>query len=181
LILHYLPIIVLILAALLAVGIKLSKSRSKTTRWAVKARSPVSPIEQQLYHRMLEAFPHCIILSQVAISQLVSVMPGPGRQAAFNKICRLVADFVLCTSDFAVVGIIELDDSSHNAAHRQNADRNKNDALVAAGYKLVRFQAKQLPTVLELQAALVVPNLNSTPVRARGQAATVSRGNMAAR
>jgi hypothetical protein len=181
LILHYLPIVVLILAALLAVGIKLSKSRSKTTRWAVKPRSPVSPVEQQLYHRMLEAFPHCIVLSQVAISQLVSVMPGPGRQAAFNKICRLVADFVLCTSDFAVVGIIELDDSSHNLAHRQNADRNKNDALAAAGYKLVRFQAKKLPTVLELQASLNVPNLNSTPVPARSQAATVSRGSMAAR
>jgi len=41
---------------------------------------------------------------------------------AFNKICRLVADFVLCTADFAVIGTIELDDSSHASANRQNAD-----------------------------------------------------------
>jgi hypothetical protein len=180
--LRYLPIIVLIFAALLVVGLNLLKPRSKATRWAVKARLLVSPVEQQLYRRLIDAFPQCIVLSQVAVSQLVSVMPGPGRQVAFNKISRLVADFVLCTADFAVVGIIELDDSSHAAAHRQNADRNKSEALSAAGYSLVRFQASKLPTVAELQAAVIVPDSNIvTMAAARKPGASVSRNTKSAR
>ena len=155
-------ILLLIVTAIIVAGSKLLKPRSKAAVWAIKARSPVSPVEQQLFHRITAAFPDYVVLSQVAVSQLVSVLPGPGRQVAFNKICRLVADFVLCTSDFEVVGIIELDDSSHAAAHRQNADRNKSDALAAAGYKLVRFQASKLPTVAELQTTFPMPDTTAT-------------------
>src|ERR1700722_16226030 len=140
---HYLPIIALIFGVLFVVGFKPRKPRTKANGWAVSARSPVSAVEQQLYRRLTEAFPQSVILSQVAISQLVSVLPGPGRQAAFNKISQLVADFVLCTADFVVVHVIELDDSSHAAPDRKNADRNKSESLNAAGYSLVRFQASK--------------------------------------
>jgi hypothetical protein len=173
--LRYLPIIVLTFAALLVIGVKFLKPGKQATRWAVKARLPVSRVEQKLYRRLTDAFPDCIVLSQVAISQLVSVMPGPGRQVAFNKISRLVADFVLCTVDFAVVHIIELDDSSHAAPHRKNADRNKSEALDAAGYSLVRFQASKLPTVAELKAALPVPASNIVAISARTKSDSISR------
>ena len=180
--LRYLAIIVLTFAALLAVGFKLMKPRTKANRWAVKARLPVSPIEQQIFRHLIDAFPQCIVLSQVAVSQLVSVLPGPGRQVAFNKISRLVADFVLCTADFGVIGIIELDDSSHAAAHRQNADLNKSEALTTAGYSLVRFQASKLPTIAELQAALPgVPASNIVAIPARKQSASLSRNVTPAR
>jgi hypothetical protein len=180
---HYLPIIALIFAGLLVVGFKLHKPRTKANGWAVKARSPVSPVEQQLYRRLIDAFPQCIVLCQVAVSQLVSVMPGPGRQVAFNKISRLVADFVVCTADFAAIGIIELDDSSHAAAHRQNADRNKSEALTSAGYSLVRFQASKLPTVAELRAALIEPDSNIVAMAAarRPGASTSTRNTKSTR
>lgn len=172
--LRYFPIIALTFAVLSVLGFRLIKPRTKANLWAVRARSPVSPVEQQLFGRLLDAFPQCIVLSQVAISQLVSVLPGPGRQGAFNKIGRLVADFVLCTDDFAVIGIIELDDTSHAAVHRQNADRNKTEALAAAGYSLVRFQASKLPTVAELRAALPIPPSNIVARPARSRAASIS-------
>jgi len=178
---RYLPIILLSFAALLAVGFKLLKPRTKAIRWAVTARAPVSTVEQQLFHRLIDAFPHSIVLSQVAVSQLVQVNPGPGRQVAFNKICRLVTDFVLCTADFVVIHIIELDDSSHVAAHRQNADRNKSEALAAAGYTLVRFQASKLPTCAELRAALPMPDSKIAATPARSQVASVSRNTKSAR
>jgi hypothetical protein len=173
--LRYLAIIVLTFAALLVIGFKFLKPGKQATRWAVKARPPVSPVEQQLFRRLIDVFPQCIVLSQVAISQLVSVTPGPGRQVAFNKISRLVADFVLCTVNFAVVYIIELDDSSHAAAHRQNADRNKSEALAAAGYTLVRFQASKLPTSAELQAALPMPDSKTVAMPTRRRTASDSR------
>jgi hypothetical protein len=173
--LRYLAIIVLTVVALLVICFKFLKPGKQATRWAVKARPPVSPVEQQLFRRLVDAFPQCIILSQVAVSQLVSVVPGPGRQVAFNKISRLVADFVLCTAGFAVIAIIELDDSSHAAAHRKNADRNKSEALAAAGFSLVRFQASKLPTVAELRAALPLPDSKIVAMAARKQGASDSR------
>jgi hypothetical protein len=179
--LRYLPIIVLTIAALVVVGLKLIKPRTEANRWAVKARSPVSPVEQQLFRRLLDAFPQCIVLSQVAISQLVNVSPGPGRQATFNRIGRLVADFVLCTPDFAVIGIIELDDTTHAPAHRQNADRNKSESLTAAGYTLIRFQASKLPTVAELQTAFPMAPPNTVAMPARSQAASRSSKTQSAR
>jgi hypothetical protein len=155
---HYLPIIVLIFAVSVVAGLKLIRPHTNANGSALRARLPVSPVEQQLYRRLVDAFPECIVLCQVAISQLVTVVPGPGRQTAFNKISRLVADFVLCTADFAVVHVIELDDSSHAAPHRKNADRNKSEALAAAGYSLIRFRASKLPTPSELRAALPMPS-----------------------
>jgi very-short-patch-repair endonuclease len=171
---HLLPIIVLLFAALLVISFKFLKFNNQGTRWPVKARLPVSPVEQQLFRRLIDAFPQSVVLSQVAVSQLVSVLPGPGRQVAFNKISRLVADFVLCTTDFSVTHVIELDDNSHAAPHRKNADRNKSEALAAAGYSLVRFQASKLPTVAELQAALPVPASNIVAISKRRQSASTS-------
>lgn len=171
---HLLPIIVILFAALLVISFKSLKFNHQGTRWPVKARLPVSPVEQQLFRRLIDAFPQSVVLSQVAISQLVSVLPGAGRQVAFNKISRLVADFVLCTADFAVLHIIELDDRSHAAPHRKNADRNKSEALAAAGYNLVRFQASKLPTVAELQAALPTPPSNIVTISKRRQSASPS-------
>lgn len=56
--LRYLAIIVLTFAALLVIGFKFLKPDKQATRWAVKARMPVSPVEQQLFRRLIEAFPH---------------------------------------------------------------------------------------------------------------------------
>ncbi len=138
---HLLPITVLLFVALLVINFKFLKFNNQGARWPVKARLPISPVEQQLFRRLIDAFPQSVVLSQVAVSQLVSVLPGPGRQVAFNRISRLVADFVLCTTDFSVMHVIELDDSSHAAPHRKNADRNKSEALAAAGYSKIEPSA----------------------------------------
>ena len=46
---HYLPIVVLVFAALLAVAFKEIKP-SRHDSWKVKARIPVSPVEQRCPH-----------------------------------------------------------------------------------------------------------------------------------
>jgi len=145
--------IVVIIGALAAL-VALAKKSGPSGKWPVKPRAPVSKVEQLFYRRLIEAFPENIILCQVAVSQLVSVDRVPGQQAFFNRLARLVADFVVLSPDFRVVGIIELDDRSHQAEHRQRADANKTAALTSAGYVLRRYQASALPTVAELKQAL---------------------------
>jgi hypothetical protein len=68
----------------------------------------------------------------------------------------LVADFVICESDFRVLAVVELDDLSHARADRQDADRRKNMALEAAGLRLIRISPGPLPSDDELRQLIEV-------------------------
>ena len=111
------------------------------------SKKPLTPVEQMLYHRLIEALPECVVLAQVQISQLVIIEKGMLWQTWFNKISRKSADYVICLKDFTVVCVIELDDSTHERKDRKKADTDKDTALTGAGYKIIRWQAKNLPDI----------------------------------
>jgi hypothetical protein len=134
------------------------RSTPRAIAWRVRAHNPLSEPEQVLYWRLCEAFPEHVVLSQVALSQLVQVDGGKDRQAVFNRISQLVADFVVCTKAFEVVAIVELDDRSHETATHAAADARKTQALAAAGYRLIRLHFSRMPTVPELQARVPPPD-----------------------
>jgi very-short-patch-repair endonuclease len=134
------------------------RSTPRATAWPVRAHGPLSEPEQALYWRLREAFPEHVVLSQVALSQLVQVDNGNDRQAVFNRISQLVADFVVCTKAFDVVAVVELDDRSHETATRAAADARKTQALAAAGYRLVRLHVARMPSLAELQARVSQPD-----------------------
>ena len=144
----------LVFLAVAALAAKLLRKRSRATsiHWPVTARRVLSAPEQVLYRRLLSACPGLVVLSQVALSQLIDVQRLKGRQAVFNRISRLVADFVLCTPDFVTVAVIELDDRSHESAPRVDADARKSAALSAAGIPLLRFNVKSLPSGADLRS-----------------------------
>ena len=157
----------LLIAALVFLGVAAvvakmlrNRSRGSSTEWAVTARRVLSALEQVLYRRLLGACPELVVLSQVALSQLIDVRRGKGRQAVFNRISRLVADFVVCTPDFVTVAVIELDDRSHESALRADADARKSASLKAAGIPLLRFNVKALPSEAELRSAIPRPSEN---------------------
>jgi very-short-patch-repair endonuclease len=128
-----------------------------TLAWPVRAREPLSPAEQTLYWRLRQAFPDDIVLAQVAVAQLLEVENVPNRRAVFNRYRQLVADFVVCTTDFGVIAVIELDDRSHMTPGRADADARKSAALGAAGILLLRFHASSLPSVGQLRSLLENP------------------------
>jgi very-short-patch-repair endonuclease len=72
------------------------------------------------------------------------------------------ADFVICTKDATVLAVIELDDSSHQKDRRKATDNKKERALVAAGIKLIRWQARELPDDAVIRSALL-PKLSLNP------------------
>jgi very-short-patch-repair endonuclease len=71
-----------------------------------------------------------------------------------NRINRLSLDFLVCLKDSTVVAAIELDDSSHNAPDRQEADARKALALRSAGIRLVRWSTKELPDDAAIREAV---------------------------
>ena len=93
--------------------------------WPLFPKKVLTPVEQQLYGRLLRAFPDHITLAQVSFSQLVGVKKGHNFKAIWNRYNRLTADFVLCNKDFSIAAVIELDDRSHDSPQRMDADRRK--------------------------------------------------------
>lgn len=126
--------------------------------WPFYAKKPLSQPEQVLYFRLIEALPDHIILAQVQLSRFLGVKKGHNYQSWSNRINRMSADFVLCNKDFSIVAVIELDDTTHQKPDRKTADAKKDKALGVAEVKIIRWQAKAIPNVSEIKAALL-PNL----------------------
>ena len=144
------------LAVAFAIAIGTLKRRA-SAEWPVNARRVLTAPEQVLYHRLRAAFPELVVFGQVALSQLVEVRYVKGHHAVFNRISRLVADFVVCAADFRAIAVIELDDRSHQNERRADADRRKAAALEAAGIPLHRFNVKSLPSVEEIRNQVQPP------------------------
>ncbi|WP_249937069.1 DUF2726 domain-containing protein [Roseateles sp. DAIF2] len=115
----------------------------------VAGRKPLTEREQAMYFRLTQNLPDHVVLAQVAFSSLINTKDRPTR-ATFD---RKVADFVVCTKDFAVVAVVELDDASHKGRAQQDAAR---DALLQkAGHRVIRF--RNVPDGAEVRAVVAPP------------------------
>jgi ssDNA-binding Zn-finger/Zn-ribbon topoisomerase 1 len=75
---------------------------------------------------------------------------------ALNKVNKKHVDFVVCRkNDCKVLGIIELDDRSHERADRKKRDQFVDTALNEAGVPILHFSAKMSYPVKEVRASLV--------------------------
>jgi hypothetical protein len=124
-------------------------------RWPLVARSILSPREQALFQQLVELYPEHVVLAQVALSQLIDVREtARNRRVLRNRFSQLVADFVLCTRDFSIVAVIELDDTSHARSVRADADARKAIAVASAGLRMVRIDSGPLPAAVDLRRLL---------------------------
>lgn len=160
-------LIVLLLVVVVAVVIFLAFLKAKgqggigDQAWPFYAKKPLSQPEQVLYFRLVQALPEHIILAQVQLSRLLGVKKGNNYQAWFNRINRMSADFVVCNKDSSIVAVIELDDATHQKEDRQAADAKKDKALASANVRVIRWQAKAIPDVANIQSTF----MNNTTVK----------------
>jgi len=122
--------------------------------WPVFPKKVLTPVEQQLYQRLIRAFPDHVVLAQVSFSQLVGVKKGENFTGIWNRYNRLTADFVVCNRDFSIAAVLELDDRSHDNPSRMDADRRKAAICYAAGIALHRLNVNPLPNESELRSLL---------------------------
>ncbi len=116
-ILLLLVLVVVIIAIIVALKAK-SQAGSGSEVWPFYAKKPLSPPEQILYFRLIEALPEYIILAQVQLSRFLGVKKGHNHLSWSNRINRMSADFVVCNKDSSIVAVIELDDSAHEKVLR---------------------------------------------------------------
>lgn len=158
---------------LMALFALIAKQRlgAREPAWPLEARPPLSQEEQVVYWRLCEACLGYVVLSQVALAQLVEVKEPARREAVFNRYRRMVIDFVVCTTDFEVVAAIELDDGRTTTPGRAAANERKAAVLRAVEIPLLHFTVRDLPTAGELRSLLVMPrelgaDASATPRRA---------------
>jgi len=117
--------------------------------WPYRPRPVITEIEETLFKRLQEAFPHMVILTQVAFNRIVEF---PNERRWLNILGGKSLDFVVCRKNSAnILFVAELDDSSHFRKDRQNSDEVKNAVLEDAEIPLIRWNVRNLPDVAEIR------------------------------
>ena len=114
---------------------------------------PLTPREQVLYWRLRKVMPEEIVLAQVAVSRILRVKRGHRVRAWMNSVNRMTVDFVVCLPDGTIVAAVELDDATDGTPVRIARDDRKNQALQAAGIKLLRYA--NVPDEAQLRKAFL--------------------------
>jgi hypothetical protein len=168
-------------AVVLAAGAAMARPRRRVGRgrdwpWPLEPTPTIlSEPEQVLYRRLVEALPECLVLPQV---QLVRALRFKGSRrdiAVWNRISQLSIDFLIVRPDTSIITAIELDDSSHFRADRQDADARKSHALESAGVPLIRWRVGKMPDVASIRSALAGVGIEGMAQSCTGMAAYKAR------
>lgn len=114
-------------------------------KWPFYPSYAMTRNEQQLYWKLTSALPDYIVLAQVQASRILKIKKSANPQYWFNRVNRMSYDYVICHKNSYPLAVIELDDSSHERAERQEADSRKNKILNDAGLTLFRWQQQTIP------------------------------------
>ena len=117
------------------------------SRDAYKITPLLSPAERSFFGVLqLVVGKDYLIFPKVRLADIVQPVANPsksGWQSAFNRICGKHVDFVLChPTTLAVIGVIELDDKTHQRFERGIRDDLVDSALKDAGLRVMRMAAR---------------------------------------
>jgi hypothetical protein len=125
----------------------------------------LSPAETSFYHVLKSMLgERLVICPKVSLAELFFVARGESYQTWQNKIDRKRVDFLLCQPQtLKPVLAIELDNSSHRRADRQERDAFVEKVFAAAGLPLARVPVRATYNTREL-ASLFQAAMQPAPV-----------------
>jgi hypothetical protein len=107
--------------------------------------------EIEFFGRLRSALPELAVFPQVALRAIVR--PGsPSTSRSYDREAGLIGakhcDYLVCRPDsLAIVAIVELDDRTH----QKEKDAERDRMTAAAGYRTLRFESRNKPSVAELR------------------------------
>ena len=141
----------LVLIALAAAAAAFLIARRKPWLARIERKPIMTANEAEFFQRLRKALPSHHVFPQVAFAAVLTddgKLTGKARWSVRAKFDRKIADFLICDAALNILAIIELDDRTHEAA----ADRQRDAITAAAGYRTLRFQARNKPSISELAA-----------------------------
>ena len=123
----------------------LTKKPSKINyRGAYQAKQLLTKRELQEYLKLKQYADarDWLICPKVRLFDLIEPEKGKGdRQTLINKIQSKHVDFVLVDQEMKLIGVMELDDSTHDRADRKQRDSFVRDALEGAGITMIQTRS----------------------------------------
>ena len=118
-----------------------------------------SPAERSFFGVLNQAVgPGFRVFGKVRVGDVLAPEEGlttSQRARSLNRINRLHFDFVVCAADdLSIVCAVELDDKSHQQAHRQRRDVFLTEACRTAGFTLINFPTQHAYSVPEVAATI---------------------------
>jgi hypothetical protein len=96
-----------------------------------------------------------LICPKVRLGDILKPSEKQNYQTALNKISRKHIDFVLCDpATTNILGVVELDDKSHDRTDRATRDAFVDSAFAAAGIQIVHFKASASYSVEQVRQQL---------------------------
>jgi very-short-patch-repair endonuclease len=136
------PIAILITVVFLVLLSRAAKAKKRSP--VVRAKRILTDNETEFYYRLQRALPHYHVLTQVSFAALLTSSMA---QRGFYS--QKIADFVVCEPQtLKVLAVVELDDRTHNAER----DAKRDNMLLSAGYRTLRFPSKRKPSEAEIAA-----------------------------
>ncbi len=160
-------VLLLLVALVVSVGFwlafmggQLPSSSAEAPPLRYARRELMTPTELGFYGLLRTAFPALQVAPQVAISALVDAAKTPNDPSAAHRVRGKVSqkrlDFVVFEPATArVVCVIELDDHTHDRAARAQSDRERDAILTSVGLRVLRFDARAIPSAEALKAAVL--------------------------
>lgn len=150
------PVLVLVLPLCAAVLVlylyQHRKARRRGARaWPLYARRVRPSPEQLLYQRLVSALPQHLVLSRVALADVLAVKRGFDAGPWSRRLRRVHYDFVVCTPDARVLAAIELLETASGSRPRSASESIVQRASAAAGLRLLRWHSKALPELAEIR------------------------------
>lgn len=139
-------VILLLVIVYLIVGRKKGSAGKGSTDYsqAYQAKYLLTKNEWYEYKKLQQyaASKDWIVCPKVRVLDLIEPRKGQKNYLALiNKVQAKHVDFVLCDKDLHIKAILELDDSSHDKADRQERDKFLDEIFASVGYKTIRTRS----------------------------------------
>lgn len=144
----YLGVLVACALAILSVLKALVSRRGSDDLPYVAAGALLTPAERHFFKSLQQALaPRYHIFAKVRLADIIQTergLSGKRRYAAFNRISAKHADFIVCDPrSFRIIGVVELDDSSHQTSKGRKRDSFVDSALAVASIPILRVPVQR--------------------------------------
>jgi Protein of unknown function (DUF2726) len=127
--------------------------------WQPRTMRPLTPAELRLLLQLRKALPECLLMPQVALARFLSVAQNRSYNQWFGSVGRRCVDFLVCTEQGEVLGVIQLQSSKAGKPPSEGTER-KLKALSMARIPVWPMASEPLPDVQTLRS-LVLPELQA--------------------
>ena len=143
--------ILLLFAVMIVLG-TLGALKTRSQVGSYRRRQLMTENEREFFDRLRTGLPDHLIFPQVAMSAIIEASSADQKKAHSDRlrIAQQRVDFLIVNMRGDIVVVVELDDRTHSA----EKDRVRDERLLRAGVKTVRFQSRNKPTPDAIRAAI---------------------------